>query len=85
MALRIAYFAWLRERMGRAEETLDLPHGVATVAGLAAWLRERDDAGKRAFAELRIVRAAINQSFAPPDAPIADGAEVAFFPPVPGG
>ncbi len=85
MAVRILYFAWLRERMGRGEERLALPPGVATVGELAAWLRERDDAGARAFAEIATVRAAVNQTFAQPSAAVQDGDEVAFFPPVTGG
>ena len=79
------YFARLRERVGRAEEALALPAGVATVGDLAAWLRARDAAGAAAFADLATVRAAVNQAFAPPDTPLADGDEVAFFPPVTGG
>ena len=83
--VRILYFAILRERMGRAEEALALPQGVATVAGLAAWLRDRDAAGASAFAAEVPVRAAVNQDFARPEAPVADGDEIAFFPPVTGG
>ncbi len=85
MTVRIRYFAWLRERMGRPEESLALPPGVATVGELAAWLRGRDEAGQRAFTDLATVRAAVNQSFAPPASPVQDGDEVAFFPPVTGG
>lgn len=85
MAIRVLYFAWLRERMGRAEESLALPPGVATVGALAEWLRGRDDAGLAAFADLHSVRAAVNQTFAPPASSVADGDEVAFFPPVTGG
>ena len=83
--LSVLYFAWIKERMGKAAESLPLPPGVATVADLAAWLRDRDEAGARAFAEPGVVRAAVNQDFADPGAPIADGDEVAFFPPVTGG
>lgn len=83
--VHILYFAWLRERAGRSEERLALPPGVATVGALAAWLRARDAAGQAAFAELATIRAAVNQSFAKPGAPVADGDEVAFFPPVTGG
>ena len=85
MALQIAYFAWLRERMGRPAETLDLPPGVSTIGDLANWLRARDDAGLRAFADVRTVRAALNHTFAPPGTAVQDGDEVAFFPPVTGG
>ncbi len=83
--LHVLYFAWLRERMGRGEEALALPEGVRTVGALAAWLQARDAAGAAAFADLASVRAAVNQSFAQPDAAVSDGDEVAFFPPVTGG
>ena len=79
------YFASVRERMGRAEETLAVPEGVATAGALAGWLRARDAAGAAAFAEPTTIRAAVNQVFAQPAAPVADGDEVAFFPPVTGG
>ena len=85
MAVRIRYFAWLRERIGRPEESLALPAGVATVGELASWLRARDDAGLAAFTDLATVRAAVNQTFAPPATALQDGDEVAFFPPVTGG
>ena len=83
--MTVLYFAWLRERMGRSEEALPLPPGVATVGGLIDWLRARDPAGSTAFAAGAPIRAAVNQVFAAPDAPLADADEVAFFPPVTGG
>lgn len=82
---RILYFAWLRERMGRTDEELPLPPGIATVGGLAAMLRDRDAAGAAAFAHPAMVRAAVNQEFATPETPVRDADEVAFFPPVTGG
>lgn len=83
--LRIRYFAWLRERTGRAEEELPVPAGVTTVGGLVDFLRARDAAHAAAFANPRIVRCAVNQEFAGPDVAIKAGDEVAFFPPVTGG
>jgi molybdopterin converting factor subunit 1 len=83
--IQLLYFALLRERMGRAEERIALPPGVATVGDLAAWLRGRDAGGAAAFAPGAPVRAAVNQDFAQADAPVRDGDEVAFFPPVTGG
>lgn len=82
---RVLYFAWLRERMGRTEEALPLPPDVTTVGGLIALLRRRDDAGAAAFAHPALVRAAVNQEFVAPDAPVQDADEIAFFPPVTGG
>ena len=83
--VRVLYFAMLRERMGRAEESFPLPPGVATLGALAAWLHARDANGASAFAPGNPVRAAVNQDFATPDAPVRDGDEIAFFPPVTGG
>lgn len=83
--VRVLYFAWLRERMGRGEEELALPPGVGTVAALAGWLAARDAQGAHAFANVQTVRAAVNQDFADPAAPVRPGDEVAFFPPVTGG
>jgi molybdopterin synthase sulfur carrier subunit len=83
--LRILYFAWLRERMGVGEERLAIPPGIATVGDLASWLRARDARGAAAFAQSSTVRAAVNQVFAQPPTRLADGDEVAFFPPVTGG
>ncbi len=83
--LRLLYFAWLRERLGMAEEAMALPDGVATVGELVAWQRGRSAAHAAAFAGSARVRCAVNQEFAAPDAPVAAGDEVAFFPPVTGG
>jgi sulfur-carrier protein len=83
--LHVLYFAWLRERVGTAEERIALPPGVATVGGLVAWLREQSPGHAAALSVARTVRCAVNQEFADPDTKIAPGDEVAFFPPVTGG
>lgn len=82
--MQLRYFAWLRERMGASQEVVKLPDGVDTVGGLIAWLRARDERGERAFSS-GVVRAAVNEEFAQPGDRVADGDEVAFFPPVTGG
>ena len=83
--LTILYFAWLRERVGRAEEEMALPAGVRTVAQLIDHLAGRDAAHAAAFDSRRTVRCAVNQEFAPATAELHPGDEVAFFPPVTGG
>lgn len=85
MALQIAYFAWVRERMGVAGEVVELPGEVADVAGLLAWLGARDERGTSAFAEPHRIRAAIDGTMMDPDAPLLGAREVALFPPVTGG
>jgi molybdopterin synthase sulfur carrier subunit len=83
--VRIRYFAWVRERVGVAEEELLLPASVGTLGALIDWLRASDERHAHALADPRLVRAAINQDFANRDAPLRAGDEVAFFPPVTGG
>jgi sulfur-carrier protein len=85
MKLTVLYFARLRESLGRDRESLDLPAGVATVAQLRAWLIARGEPFATAFGEIKRIRAAVNQTMVADDAPLAEGAEVAFFPPVTGG
>lgn len=83
--MKLLYFAWLRERIGRAEEELAPPADIATVARLIEWLQSRGPGYAAAFADLRVVRVAVNQDYVPLDHPLHSGDEVAFFPPVTGG
>jgi molybdopterin synthase sulfur carrier subunit len=83
--VKVLYFAWLRERIGRAEEEIEPPAGVATVADLVGWLAGRGEDYAYAFANPRIVRAAIDRAHVKPDATIAGAREIAFFPPMTGG
>lgn len=83
--LRILYFAWVREKVGRAEEVLDVPASVATVADLVGFLKQRGPEYAAAFARAEVVRAAIDQTHVKPSAAIAGAREIAFFPPVTGG
>lgn len=83
--MKLKYFAWVRERIGKAEETVEVPHGVATVGDLIAWLSTRDDGYAHAFQTPKIIRAAIDQTHVQPDAAIAGAREIAFFPPMTGG
>jgi len=84
MPVRLVYFAWVRERVGKTEELLDAPEDVATVADLVRWLKTRGEEYEHAF-ETDAVRAAVDHAHAPPDAPIRGAREIAFFPPMTGG
>jgi sulfur-carrier protein len=83
--MKLVYFAWVRERIGRAEDHLEPPPEVATVADLMDWLRGRGEEYAYAFENGAVVRAAIDRVHAKPDAPIAGAREIAFFPPMTGG
>jgi molybdopterin converting factor subunit 1 len=83
--MQILYFAWVREKIGRAGEELVLPTGVADVGGLMRHLASLSPGHAAAFANPTAIRAAINQDFAGLGDPVSDADEVAFFPPVTGG
>ncbi|MFZ5677748.1 MAG: molybdopterin converting factor subunit 1 [Pseudomonadota bacterium] len=82
---KLLYFARMRQIIGKGEEEIALPPDITTVSGLIDFLKARDETYAAAFADPRIIRAAIDQSHAPLDAPIAGAREIAFFPPVTGG
>ena len=83
--MRLIYFAWLRERVGLAEENVDLPLEVRTIEDLMLWLSRRDEAHAHAFENRAIVRAAIDRRHVKPATSIAGAGEIAFFPPMTGG
>ncbi|MDQ1230942.1 molybdopterin converting factor subunit 1 [Sphingomonas sp. SORGH_AS_0879] len=83
--MTILYFAWVRERIGLAEEALALPDGVVSVADLIRWLAARGGGYAEALAEPERLRAAVDQNFVGLDASVVGAREVAIFPPVTGG
>jgi molybdopterin synthase sulfur carrier subunit len=85
MTVTVRYFAWVRERVGKGEELVELPGGVATIADLVDWLRTRGPEYAAAFERPDVIRAAINRAHVKPSASIAGAREIAFFPPVTGG
>lgn len=85
MHIKIRFFASMRERLGMGEELLNVPETVETVGDLRALLSSRGGVWAEVLAEGRALRMAHNQVMAEAGTPIADGSEVAFFPPVTGG
>jgi sulfur-carrier protein len=83
--ITVLYFARLREALGKSSEKIELPSGVRDLEGLRALLVARGGAWEQELAPHKPVRAAVNQAMAVGDAPVSDGDEVAFFPPVTGG
>jgi sulfur-carrier protein len=83
--VKLVYFAWVRQKVGLGEETVEPPREASTVGALAQWLRSRGGGYAEAFADLKRVRAAVNQEHVDFAAPVKAGDEVAFFPPVTGG
>ena len=83
--MKVRYFAWVRERVGKPEEELDIPADVKTVGQLMTWLAGRGEEYAHAFDNPKVIRAAIDRTHVTAQTPIGKAAEVAFFPPMTGG
>ena len=83
--MHVLYFGWVRGHIGHSKEELELPEDISTVAELINWLKSRGDGYARAFEDSNAIRAAVNREIAPHDTDIADGDEIALFPPMTGG
>ncbi|WP_332714366.1 molybdopterin converting factor subunit 1 [Pelagibacterium mangrovi] len=83
--MRVLYFAWLRERLGRDSDEIEPPEAVRTVDHLITWLAERDEGFALATKNRLLIRAAIDDELVDQQATL-DGAEtIALFPPMTGG
>ena len=85
MKVQLLYFAWVREKTGLGEETLELPASLESVADLLAWQQQRAPQYSEAFADIDTIRVALDQEHVTLDSSIAGAREIAFFPPVTGG
>ena len=83
--MKLIYFAWVRERIGKPDEEVDVPTSVRTVGDLVAWLQGRGEEYAYAFENAAVIRAAIDRNHVKPDTAIAGAREIAFFPPMTGG
>ncbi|HWK95038.1 MAG TPA: molybdopterin converting factor subunit 1 [Pseudolabrys sp.] len=83
--MKLRYFAWVRERIGKPEEDVEIPAAVTTIAELMTWLAGRGEEYAHAFDNPKVIRAAIDRLHVKPQAGIAGAREIAFFPPMTGG
>jgi molybdopterin synthase sulfur carrier subunit len=83
--MKLRYFAWVRERVGKPEEDIEIPAGVSTVGELITWLTSRGEEYAHAFENPKVIRTAIDRTHVKAQAPIKGAGEIAFFPPMTGG
>ena len=83
--VRVLYFGALRDALGAAGETVELTAAAPSAQTLRDFLRARGGKWSEALAADRALACAVDQDFAPWERPLADGVEVALFPPVTGG
>jgi molybdopterin synthase sulfur carrier subunit len=83
--MKLIYFAWVRERIGKAEEDLELPTSVTTVRELLVWLKSQGPGYEAALQHPDAIRVAINQEHSDHGEQIGGAREIALFPPMTGG
>lgn len=83
--MKILYFAWLRERLNRGEEDVSPPETVVTISDLLDWLSSRDEAAELAFADRKVIKAALDEEIVPLDTRLGSAKTLAIFPPMTGG
>jgi molybdopterin synthase sulfur carrier subunit len=83
--VKLLYFAWVRERIGKTDEDVSPPASVVTVSDLMQWLSGRGEEYAYAFENAKVIRAAIDRNHVKPATKIAGAREIAFFPPMTGG
>jgi len=82
---KLVYFAWVRERIGLAEEDISLPASVETVSDLLQWLKGRGEEYENALQYPDVIRVAINHEHVEHREKLAGAREIALFPPMTGG
>jgi sulfur-carrier protein len=83
--IKLVYFAWVRERVGKPEETVALPTELKTVSDVITWLKTRGEEYDYAFENGPLIRAALDKQHVKHDTLIVGAKEIAFFPPMTGG
>jgi molybdopterin synthase sulfur carrier subunit len=83
--MKLVYFAWVRERIGKPEEEVDLPQSVATVSDLLRWLKTRGEEYENALQYPDVIRVAVDREHVDHREKIAGAREIALFPPMTGG
>ena len=81
----LVYFAWVREKIGKGEEQIDLPAHVITVGDLLNHLKTLGEEYEAAFEHDRVIRVALDQEHAHHGDRIAGAREIGIFPPMTGG
>ena len=82
--IRVLFFARLREQLDCASLELDWTPALSSAEALKSQLQERGKVWRDALGQENLL-CAVNQVQARGEQPVADGDEVAFFPPVTGG
>ncbi len=79
--MKVLYFAWVRERIGKSSEEIAVPPHVRTVSDLIDHLISLDESYAHAFENRTVIRAALDQVHVKPDATLDDAGRLPSFRP----
>jgi molybdopterin synthase sulfur carrier subunit len=83
--MRLVYFSWVRERIGKGDEEVDLPENIVTVRDLLDWLKTRGEEYEAALEHADTIRVALDMEHVHHSEKIGTPFEIALFPPMTGG
>ncbi len=83
--MKLKYYAWLRDSLGRESEEIVLPAEIRTVGMLLDWLPSQGEHYKLAFEYIDVVLVSVNSRYADRNHPVHDEDEVILAPPIAGG
>lgn len=83
--MKLVYFSWVRERIGKETEEVELPSEVTTVGELLIWLKSRGEEYESALEHPEIIRVALDMEHVHHSEKIGTPYEIALFPPMTGG
>ncbi|MFZ1773794.1 MAG: molybdopterin converting factor subunit 1 [Rhizobiaceae bacterium] len=83
--MRMVYFAWVRERIGKDAEELDIPEHVHTVRELLSWMKTLGENYEAALAHADSIRVALDMEHVHHSEKLGTPVEIALFPPMTGG
>ncbi len=83
--MKILYFSWIKDKLGKSEENIILQEQIKTVEQLVIFLQNKNDIYKDIFKDNKIIKVSINMEVSNFKDSISDQDEIAFFPPMTGG
>ncbi len=83
--MKILYFSWIKDGIGKNREEIDIDESVKTISDLIDFLINKNEDYKKVFSDLSSVKFSKNMNLVSIDENINNNDEIAFFPPMTGG
>ena len=83
--MKILYFSWIKDKLGKSHEEMQLNDNIKTVNDLIILLKKNNQNYEDVFKDTSSIKVSINMETARFEDSIHNNDEVAFFPPMTGG